>query len=400
MDMKKILQAIDSAASKPVEGVDSMSKFVRVVKEAELNQKPAPVTKPAPSKPATPPSSNLTADEMVAVLSGQKTQAQIMADREAKKADAGVKEGLVDGSGQPVQTGQPAPAQQSPEQMAYNQLRAQLDGADAIRGDTGANTFAVVSPEVTASTNAMKQKLAQMAAALKAKGIDAAAEYDAPDPAAPAAAPVDLAKKYVDENTGMSRLLSIVSEGQGPLNRLTQAESIAVYHNGSVEKRETITSPVLNVATGAKPSMIGKYFKAVENELAESNSRYKDRADQLAGIVAKKVMERVTIGPDGKVTGGMAGTPGTAPTEPAAPEAPKPLVGGALPTVDAANREAQTVTIDGKDYEMVHLEPGGIRPRGGTRYAIPLAMLGIRSIGRLIGILAGNKVYVLPKGEQ
>jgi hypothetical protein len=341
MDMKKILQAIDGAASKPVEGVDSMSKFVRVVKEAELNQKLAPV--------------------------------------------------------------QPAPAQQSPEQMAYNQLRAQLDGADAIRGDTGANTFAVVSPEVTASTNAMKQKLAQMAASLKAKGIDAAAEYDAPDPAAPAAAPVDLAKKYVDENTGMSRLLSIVSEGQGPLNRLTQAESIAVYHNDSVEKRKTITSPVLNVATGAKPSMIGKYFKAVENELAESNSRYKDRADQLAGIVAKKVMERVTIGPDGKVTGGMGGTwsgTPTTPAEPAAPEAPKPLVGGSLPTVDAANRETQTVTIDGKEYEMVHLEPGGIRPRGGTRYAIPLAMLGIRSIGRLTGILAGNKVYVLPKGEQ
>ena len=198
----------------------------------------------------------------------------------------------------------------------------------------------------------------------------------------------------------MKHFVSIIKEGQGPLNRLTQAESIAVYHTEPVEKRETITSPVLNVATGAKPSMIGKYFKAVESELAESNSRYKDRADQLAGIVAKKVMERVTIGPDGKVTGGLLGTPGTAPTEPGAPEAPKPLVGGTLPTVDAANREAQTVTIDGKEYEMVHLEPGGIRPRGGTRYAIPLAMLGIRSIGRLIGILAGNKVYVLPKGEQ
>jgi len=208
------------------------------------------------------------------------------------------------------------------------------------------------------------------------------------------------ASKPVEGVDSMSKFVKVVREGQGPLNRLTQAESIAVYHSDPVEKRETITSPVLNVAKDAKPSMIGKYFKAVENELAESNSRYKDRADQLAGIVAKKVMERVTIGPDGKVTGGMVGTPGTMPTEPSAPEAPKPLVGGSLPTVDAANRETQTVTIDGKEYEMVHLEPGGIRPRGGTKYAIPLAMLGIRSIGRLTGILAGNKVYVLPKGEQ
>ena len=131
----------------------------------------------------------------------------------------------------------------SPEQLAYNQLRAQLDGADAIRGG-GANTFAVVSPEVTASTNAMKQKLAQMAAALKAKGIDAAAEYDAPEPAMPAVAPVDLAKKYVDENAGMSRLLSIISEGKGPLNRSTSAEALTMQHY--TEPKKTITNPVLN----------------------------------------------------------------------------------------------------------------------------------------------------------
>jgi hypothetical protein len=35
MDMKKILQAMDGAASKPVEGVDSMAKFIRVVNESK-----------------------------------------------------------------------------------------------------------------------------------------------------------------------------------------------------------------------------------------------------------------------------------------------------------------------------------------------------------------------------
>lgn len=161
----------------------------------------------------------------------------------------------------------------SPEQLAYNQLRAQLDGADAIRGDTGANTFTDVSPEVTAKTTAMRTKLAQMAAALKAKGIDAAAEYDAPDPAAAAAAPVDLAKKYVDENTGMSRLLSIITEGRGPLNRPTTAESITMQH---------YTTPVQNVIENASPSIISKYFKAVEQELKEAAERPNERAQQLA----------------------------------------------------------------------------------------------------------------------
>lgn len=38
MDMKKILQAMDGISTKPVEGADSMAKFLRVVKEAEINQ--------------------------------------------------------------------------------------------------------------------------------------------------------------------------------------------------------------------------------------------------------------------------------------------------------------------------------------------------------------------------
>lgn len=49
MDMKKILQAMDGIATRPVEGADSMAKFLRVVKEAEINQPQAPV---APAKPA------------------------------------------------------------------------------------------------------------------------------------------------------------------------------------------------------------------------------------------------------------------------------------------------------------------------------------------------------------
>jgi hypothetical protein len=41
MDMKKILQAMDGVSTKPVEGADSMARFLRVVKEAEINQVPA-----------------------------------------------------------------------------------------------------------------------------------------------------------------------------------------------------------------------------------------------------------------------------------------------------------------------------------------------------------------------
>lgn len=91
-------------------------------------------------------------------------------------------------------------------------------------------------------------------------------------------------------SSDMKKFLTIV-EGKGPLNRPTAAESLTMQHY-TVPKK-TITSPVLNVSEGAKPSMIGKYFKAVEQELAESEqknkSSAKSRATQLAERVANKI---------------------------------------------------------------------------------------------------------------
>jgi len=213
-------------------------------------------------------------------------------------------------------------------------------------------------------------------------------------------------KKPAEGSNDMKRFMQIV-EGKGPLNRLTQAESITVQTYTESETPKTITSPVLNIAKDAKPSMIGKYFKAVEQEVAEAHERTKDRAELLAEIVSKKIMERVTIGPDGQVTGGFKPTPADSNSvpankaEPAPAEPPKTIPGASLPRVDSADREKQTVTIDGKEYPMVHLPPDStIRPRGGKKYAIPLTMLGVRSIGNLVGILVGNQVIVLPKGQQ
>jgi hypothetical protein len=56
MDMKKILQALDTASTKPVEGASSMAKFLRVVKEADINQQPAAApAAPAIQVPEIPP---------------------------------------------------------------------------------------------------------------------------------------------------------------------------------------------------------------------------------------------------------------------------------------------------------------------------------------------------------
>ena len=201
-------------------------------------------------------------------------------------------------------------------------------------------------------------------------------------------------KKPVEGSNDMKNFMQIV-EGKGPLNRLTAAESIAMQD--AAPKKKTITNPVLNVSEDAKPSMIGKYFKTIEQELLEAEQKHKERAKHLA----KKVVERVTIGPDGQTSPSFADqmkSQGAKPSQ--EPAASTPMPGSDLPRAEKADRVAQTVTVGGQEYEMIWLEPGGIRPRGGQRFSLPMGLLGIRGIGNYIGIIAGGKAYMLPKGEQ
>jgi hypothetical protein len=60
MDMKKILQAVDGISARPVEGADTMARFLRVVKEAEINQ---PEGLPAVTPIKVPPIPQLPAQD-------------------------------------------------------------------------------------------------------------------------------------------------------------------------------------------------------------------------------------------------------------------------------------------------------------------------------------------------
>jgi len=450
MDMKKILQAMDGAKANAEVNSSGMKKFLQVVKEAELNQKPTPVTKPATSTPITPPSSNLTADEMVAVLSGQKTQAQIMADREAKKANTRVKEELVDsngnpvssGSGQPVQTSQPAVAPAAPAQPQVDPANYKVPSveflkknykhpADVIDGGTrsetdpsrigawnGTSDFADLMMGLNASyyrarqadpnykqpafvkddwelvqrmlgtpegkeyaianwiglsnindkspdaefNRAQHKEFEKQANAKFMQQPDGVVtpgwKYDQKLGTTPAQAELQKQKAApVKENTGMSRLLSIVTEGRGPLNRPTTAESLTMQHYADPAKK-TITNPVLNVAEGAKPSMIGKYFKAVEQELKEAAARPNERATRLA----KRVIERVTMSP---------GLSSPTPAEPTpAPSNLKP--------------DGATVGYGGSTYNVM-VFGDGVRPRIGRSDKVVNAK----------AYVVGDKMYVL-----
>ena len=166
---------------------------------------------------------------------------------------------------------------------------------------------------------------------------------------------VDGVKAKAEVNSSdMKKFLTIV-EGKGPLNRSTSAEALTMQHY--TELKKTITNPVLNVQEGATPSMIGKYFKAVETELAEAATRNKDRSRQLAERVAKKVIEqditrRVTPNADGSFPDPSINRLTGKPNPPAAEPAPSNVKPGGA-----------TVEYSGETYDVMVFGDKGIRPR-------------------------------------
>lgn len=206
------------------------------------------------------------------------------------------------------------------------------------------------------------------------------------------------ATKQVGDSSSMKTFLQIV-EGKGPLNRLTQAESIAVNHYS--EEKKTITSPVLNVAKDAKPSMIGKYFKSVEVEFAESAERNKERNNQLAEIVSKKVMERGT--------GGQQTAPGInrltgKPLEPqpqaepaAEPPQRKPAATSAY-TPGVNLPAAYTIEYNGKEYKFAGRDKPA--PGQGEIVTVGAGAIGIRGISPVKVQLGDDGMYyIVPKTE-
>jgi hypothetical protein len=129
-------------------------------------------------------------------------------------------------------------------------------------------------------------------------------------------------------------------------------------------------------------------------------------AAALAGSMAlgsAGAQARVTPDGQGGFTGGMKpsatvvapdNTPSATPPT-ASSDTSDPLKG--LARADSADRQAKTINVGGKEYGLVELSPTDIRPRGGQRIVVPQAVLGERGIGNYMGILVGDRVFVISK---
>jgi hypothetical protein len=147
--------------------------------------------------------------------------------------------------------------------------------------------------------------------------------------------------------------------------------------------------------------------KKQSNENIDEDWKKKLGAAALAGSMALGAAgasadtRRVTPDGQGGFTGGLKPTatvvaPDNTPSAtPPTSDTSDPFKG--LARAESADRQAQTITVGGKEYRMVEISPTDIRPRSGKQIVVSQGVLGERGIGTYMGILTGNTVFVISK---
>jgi hypothetical protein len=147
--------------------------------------------------------------------------------------------------------------------------------------------------------------------------------------------------------------------------------------------------------------------KKQSNENIDEDWKKKFGAAALAGSMALGAAgasadtRRVTPDGQGGFTGGLKPTatvvaPDNTPSAtPPTSDTSDPFKG--LARAESADRQAQTITVGGKEYRMVEISPTDIRPRSGKQIVVSQGVLGERGIGTYMGILTGNTVFVISK---
>ncbi len=339
MDMKKFLQAVDGASSskKSAEGSGDMKRFLRVVKEADLNQTPSEPT-PAP-------------DQFDAVTLDS---ADGFKDAVKKAATASGLEA---------------------EELAQvdKMIIADADGTVDVE-KTLTNMLTMFSDAMPEMVKMVQDLIAAFEKAMKAP------EFATLDPEAK--------QSVVDALADMKAQLPVMqrnAQAAAAQIKTDAAPQTPVYERsifGKYFKKVEQEITEHRQQTKDKAELLAeKVSKKIMKRISERVTIGPD--GQVTGG-----FKPTPADPD-------------APVKPAATQEPPATIPGSnLQKAEKADKESGTITVGGQEYNMVMLPPGGIRPRSGKKIAIPQAVMGERGIGNYIGILTNGTVYVIPKGEQ
>ena len=263
--MKRILQAMDGVATKPVVGVDSMARFLRVVKEASVEYLP-----PDP--------------EVSAQLRAQ-SQASMDADGPKHQANTFIRfsSGMYDQSKLPktitIKPGVTLP-------IKFNPIK-NMDG-DVLANAIAANKL--LPPDLQYSSAELSQVVGQNAI------------QETPE-VLPAQQPAP-----VQENS-LNKFLSIVKQNdvsilnEGSPHKVSLPVQMAMQH---YQQEKSTHKPV------GRETTIGKYFHKVEEEIAEEKANRRQLMNQYASVIAERVMIKESNNPGFKPG---PGSPGIMPNE-------------------------------------------------------------------------------------
>jgi len=314
MDMKRILQAMDGVTNKPVEGVDSMAKFLRTVTEAEINPPTAPTPPVAPTQAPTAPAQpqvdpahyqvpsvdflkknykqpylvihgahpsetdpqKISAweqgsdfDELMMALNGSYYQ--------ARKADPNYKQpGFVKDDWELVQRmlGTPEGKEYAIDQaiglsdINDTSPEAQFNRDQHHEFEKQANARFMQQPDGVVTPGwKYDQKLGMTPA-------QAALQAQKAQPA-PVQESMDKFLSIIKKND-----VSILNEGANP-HKVSLPVQMAMQHYQHADS-----------TTSSEPSLLKKYFHEVENEIQEQAQAKRQLVNQYASVIAERVMKK------------------------------------------------------------------------------------------------------------
>lgn len=375
MDMKKILQAMDGATTKAEVNSSGMKKFLQIVKEAELNQ---PVI------------------ENIEDL-GSGAQKKTNPDGTYEIGDGtGLK--LYSADGKLIKTISPTFAGFSQEtDVATGNVTKNYNSGPLNTTQTTDAKGNVVSHNTEYDLGVGKLATGQDAKGITSKswqgrGEEAQGVVSNKDLYAMGnkdkEATYDRAMKQVaqaNENTGMSRFLSIMNEGKSP-HKVALPVQMAMQHYQTPVKQ----------AINETSSVFKTYVALVENDIAEQRIEKQQLIRQYSQRIAEAVLmkERVV---GGEVTppgiNRLTGKPIEPQPEPSAPTDTPAVVplGKRFDPRFKNGPEPYTIDIDGVVYKFAGRNATG--PGTGEIIKVPAAVIGIRGLSAVSVELGKDGMY-------
>ena len=289
MDMKRILQAMDGVTNKPVEGADSMSKFLRVVKEAEINQTPAIKVPPVPQLPAQDgdqgDGSRLTTNQ-----DGTKTyagafgsftyDAQGKAIKYAEPQFTGLARSIDLTTGQTTQNYNAGPLNTTQTTDAKGNVVSHNSEYDLGVGVVSKGRDAKgITSKSWQGRGEEAQDIVSNKDLYAAGNKDKEATYDramAQVKSAPVQEGIDKFLSIVRKND-----VSILNEGSNP-HKVALPVQMTMQHYQQAESS----------TTSSTPSLLKKYFHEVESEINERATAKRQVVNQYASVIAERVLKK------------------------------------------------------------------------------------------------------------